>query len=216
MVNATNVNTGKQNTPNSSPHGHSILDYSIVGCFALIFLLVILLLDAYEYVTVPGVSSLRGGGRGGTVGSDVAAMSAREHGAAMEAMTASATKEDLDEAKREIAAAKAVIDKMHAEVETVVGKVEDHIKEEAAEAAKNGENPTAIVETPKEKMQEIVKKEEIVETIVEKELGIDKWCGTCIWKNNFTCDKRKSWLMERYGITEVEAKEACAEFCINK
>jgi hypothetical protein len=216
MVNATNVNTGKRNTPNPSPPGHSILDYSIVGCFALIFLLVIVLLDAYEYVTVPGVSSLRGAGRGGTVGPDVAAMSAREHGAAMEAMTASATKEDLDEAKREIAAAKEVIAKTRAEVETIVGKVEDHLKEEAAEASKKGENPTTVVETPEEKMKEIVKKEEIVEVVVEKELGIDNWCGTCVWKNTFSCDKRKSWLMERYGITEVEAKEACAEFCIKK
>jgi hypothetical protein len=212
MVNATN-NTGKRTTPNSSPPGHSILDYSIAGCFALIFLLVILLLDAYEYVTVPGVSSLRGGGRSGTVGPD---MSARENGAAMEAMTASATKEDLEEAKREIADAKAIIAKMHAEVETIVGKVEDQAKEEATEAAKDGENPAAVVETPEEKMKEIVKKEDIVETVLEKELGIDKWCGTCIWNNAFACDKRKSWLMEKYGITEVEAKEACAEFCIKK
>ena len=121
MVNATN-NTGKRTTPNSSPPGHSILDYSIVGCFALIFLLVILLLE--------------GGGRSGTVGPDV---SAREHGAAMEAMTASATKEDLKEAKREIADAKAKIAKMHVEVERIVGKVEDHVKEEAIKAAKNGD-----------------------------------------------------------------------------
>ena len=198
MMNATN-NTGKRTTPNSSPPGHSILDYSIVGCFALIFLLVILLLE--------------GGGRSGTVGHDG---SAREHGAAMEAMTASATKEDLKEAKREIADAKAKIAKMHVEVERIVGKVEDHVKEEAIKAAKNGENPSSVVKTPKEKMQEMVKKEEIVETVLEKELGIDKWCGTCIWNNAFACDHRKSWLMERYGITEVEAKESCAKFCIKK
>jgi hypothetical protein len=160
MVNATN-NTGKRTTPNSSPPGHSILDYSIAGCFALIFLLVILLLDAYEYVTVPGVSSLRGGRRSGMVRPD---MSGREHEAAMEAMTGSATKEDLEETKREIVDAKATIAKLHAKVETIVDKVEDKIKEEEIKAAKDDENPAAVVETPEEKMQEIVKKEEIIDT----------------------------------------------------
>jgi hypothetical protein len=83
-------------------------------------------------------------------------MSAREHGAAMEAMTGSATKEDLEETKREIAA-KAAIAKLHAKVETIVDKVEDKIKEEEIKASKD-------VENPEEKMQEIVKKEKILDT----------------------------------------------------
>ena len=91
-------------------------------------------------------------------------MSAREHGAAMEAMTGSATKEDLEETKREIVDAKATIAKLHAKVETIVDKVKDKIKEEEIKAAKDDENPAAVVETPEEKLQEIVKKEEIIDT----------------------------------------------------
>jgi hypothetical protein len=90
-------------------------------------------------------------------------MSAREHGAAMEAMTGSATKEDLEETKREISA-KAAIAKLHVKVETIVDKVEDKIKEEEIKAAKDGENPAVVVKNPEEKMQEIVKKEEILDT----------------------------------------------------
>ena len=152
MVNAANVNTEKRNTLNPSSSGYSCLDYSIVGCAAIILLLIIVLLDAYEYVSVPGASMLRGGGLGKVVGSDIV-VSAREQGAAMEAMTASATKEDLDEAKREIEEAKATLVKLRAEVEKTVEKVEVDLKQEkAAEAAKNGESP--IIETPEEKKKE--------------------------------------------------------------
>ncbi|KAL3822434.1 hypothetical protein ACHAXA_007441 [Cyclostephanos tholiformis] len=216
MVNAANINTGNRSAPNPSSFGHSFLDYSIVGCGALILLLVILLLDAYEYVTVPGASMLRGGGLGKTVGSDIV-MSARDQGAAMEAMDASATKEDLDKAKRDVDAAKATLAKVHAEIEEIVSKTEDNMKEEkTTKAEKNGENPTKVIETPEEIKKEEAKKEEIVEAIVEKELGIDKWCGTCIWNNYTTCDNRKNWLMSRYGISEAVAKEGVAEFCIKK
>jgi hypothetical protein len=187
-----------------------------VGCFVLIFLLVLLLLDAYEYVTVPGASSLRAGGRGRTIDSNVV-VSAREQGAIMEAMTASASKEDLEEAKRDIDAAKDILAKTRAEVEIVVGKVDDHLKEvKTAEAAKSDEKPVTVVETPKEAMQKEVKKEELVEAMVEKELGIDKWCGTCIWNNFAKCDRRKEWLMAKYKITEVVAKEGLKEFCFKK
>jgi hypothetical protein len=208
--------TRKQITLNPSPPGRSILDYSIVGCFVLIFLLVLLLLDAYEYVTVPGASSLRAGGRGRTIDSNVV-VSARDQGAIMEAMTASASKEDLEEAKRDIDAAKDILAKTRAEVEIVVGKVDDHLKEvKTAEAAKSDEKPVTVVETPKEAMQKEVKKEELVEAMVEKELGIDKWCGTCIWNNFAKCDRRKEWLMAKYKITEVVAKEGLKEFCFKK
>lgn len=216
MVNTSNDNTGKRNTPSPSSSGYSCLDYSIVGCAAIILLLIIVLLDAYEYVSVPGASVLRGsgGGLGKAIGSDVV-VSAREQGAAMEAMTASATKEDLEEAKREIDEAKATLAKLHAEVAKIVDKAEVELKEEkVVEAAKNGESP--IIKTPEEKKKEEVKKEEIVETIVDKELGIDKWCGTCIWNNFVSCDRRKDWLMITYKITEEVAKESCAQWCIKK
>jgi hypothetical protein len=76
-------------------------------------------------------------------------MSAREHGAAMEAMTGSATKEDLEETKREIADVKATIAKLYMKIETMVDKAEDKIKEEEIKAAKDDENPAAVVENPR-------------------------------------------------------------------
>ncbi|KAL3781289.1 hypothetical protein ACHAW5_003047 [Stephanodiscus triporus] len=111
-----------------SPPGRSILDYSIVGCFVLIFLLVFLLLDAYEYVTVPAPPSPARGRTGRTIDSNVVE-SARERGAIMEAMTASASKEDLEDAERDIDAAKAILAKTRAEVEIVVDKIDDNLKE---------------------------------------------------------------------------------------
>jgi len=45
------VNVGEQNKVNG---GRSILDYSLIVCFTLIILLAILVLDAFEYITVPG------------------------------------------------------------------------------------------------------------------------------------------------------------------
>ena len=45
------VNVGEQNKPNG---GRSILDYSLIVCFTLIILLAILVLDAFEYISVPG------------------------------------------------------------------------------------------------------------------------------------------------------------------
>ena len=47
------VNVGEQNKPHSSG-GRSILDYSLIVCFTLIILLAILVLDAFEYISVPG------------------------------------------------------------------------------------------------------------------------------------------------------------------
>ena len=46
------VNIGEQNKPSSG--GRSILDYSLIVCFTLIILLAILVLDAFEYISVPG------------------------------------------------------------------------------------------------------------------------------------------------------------------
>jgi hypothetical protein len=213
-----NVNTRKRKT----------LDYhSVVGCFTTLVFLLALLLTAYAYVTVPGgVSSsflLR-------AGSPLASVVSEEEIIFDEC-------EDIED----IDAAKATLAKKTAEVETAVRnkKVDDHyLKEEeeeksVVEAARRGDDEEhatkTIVETPPNnelsttttmmREGERMKKEEKkidVEALVEKELGINMWCGTCMWKDYCTCDKRKDWLMDRYKITEVVAKEASKKFCVNK
>lgn len=53
------VNTGIQHKGPSK--GRSLLDYSnLIACFTLILLTGILVLDAFEYITVPGVGGAKG------------------------------------------------------------------------------------------------------------------------------------------------------------
>lgn len=222
----TTVHGRQKNKPSSLPpsnrRGRSLLDYSIVGCFILILGLVVVLLDTYDYVNV-GSHYLRGGGAGvrdnDTSSSSSKQLNAREEGALMEAMTSSyATKqEDIDETNRDIDNAKSILAQKLTEVETIV----EHIMDD-----KNKAVAAEVIITPEEKkivdeIKEVViikqntdtldqeKEEElIVEAVVEKELGIDQWCGTCIWNDTFTCHHRLIWLMNKYTETEVVIKES--------
>lgn len=107
------------------------------------------------------------------------------------------TKQELAQLKLEVEQAKSVVHDKKQEVEEIVEKVELMEHELKPE--------TAPITAEEEKEKE----EAIVEKTVEHELGIDKWCGSCKWKDmGFNCDKRVSWLMERYHIEELEAKEA--------
>ena len=163
----------------------STLDYSIVACFTLILLLFILLLDAYEYVAVPGASHARNQLHQGL-----------EDLTGMEIMT----KQELAQLKLEVEKAKSVVHDKKQEVEEIVEKVE---------LMEHELKPETVPITVEEQKEEKEKEEAIVEKTVEHELGIDKWCGSCKWKNmGFSCDKRVSWLIERYHIEELEAKEA--------
>ncbi len=109
------------------------------------------------------------------------------------------TKKEEAQLEVEIEEAKTVVHDKIEEVKEIVEKVEEMEHELKPE--------TAPV-TEEEKEEEKEEEEAIVEKTVEHELGIDKWCGSCTWQTSgFTCDKRKTWLMERYHIDEVEAKE---------
>mmetsp|Transcript_31902 Transcript_31902/g.52030 ORF Transcript_31902/g.52030 Transcript_31902/m.52030 type:complete len:198 (-) Transcript_31902:55-648(-) len=188
----TEVNNGVQNKGHKP--GRSILDYSLIACFTLVILLALLVLDAFEYISVPG-----GKGANGNIHTGI------EAATGMSIMS----KDELLELQKQIEDAKVVLQEKHDEVEKIVNKVEEEIKVEETPA---GEPPK--VETAAEKKEEEVKKEEIVEAIVEKELGIDKFCGSCQYKAmNFNCAKRVSWMIESYGITEDLAKESVLNSC---
>mmetsp|Transcript_11852 Transcript_11852/g.19557 ORF Transcript_11852/g.19557 Transcript_11852/m.19557 type:complete len:195 (+) Transcript_11852:186-770(+) len=179
-MNIMNIQQGPNHTTT-----RSTLDYSIVACFTLILLLFILLLDAYEYVAVPGASHARNQLHQGL-----------EDLTGMEIMT----KQELAQLKLEVEQAKSVVHDKKQEVEEIVEKVE---------LMEHELKPETVPITVEEQKEEKEKEEAIVEKTVEHELGIDKWCGSCKWKNmGFSCDKRVSWLIERYHIEELEAKEA--------
>lgn len=187
-----NVNTGEQNKPSGG--GRSILDYSLVACFTLIVLLGILVLDAFEYITIPG-----GPRSARAVGGALATDSGVDAGTG-----APETNEELAEVQKQIEEAKKTLAAKQAEVAKLVDKVEDEIKKE--EPAK--------VETAEEKENEEQKKKDVVEAVVKKELSIDRFCGGCRYGGmNFTCAKRMQWMMTAYGLNEDQAKEALLSKC---
>mmetsp|Transcript_24164 Transcript_24164/g.52118 ORF Transcript_24164/g.52118 Transcript_24164/m.52118 type:complete len:195 (-) Transcript_24164:339-923(-) len=182
------VNVGEQNKPHAPP-GRSILDYSLVACFTLIVLLAILVLDAFEYITVPGASQARG---------KLSSMSA-----------AATTNEELAEVQKQIDEAKALLKEKHDEVDKLVTKVEAEIKKEETPVG-----ATVKIETPAEQKVAEEKKEQVIAAIVEKELGIESFCSNCQYgAMGFTCGKRVSWMMDSYGITEDMAKESALNKC---
>eukprot|EP00984_Skeletonema_dohrnii_P038155 scaffold41051_cov178-Skeletonema_dohrnii-CCMP3373.AAC.1 len=104
--NNTKMNIMNIQGPNTTGQ-RSTLDYSIVGCFTLILLLFILLLDAYEYVTVPGASHARNQLHQGL-----------EDLTGMEIMT----KQELAQLTLEVEQAKLVVHDKKEEVEEIVEK----------------------------------------------------------------------------------------------
>lgn len=191
------VNVGEQNKPHGAG-GRSILDYSLIACFTLIILLAILVLDAFEYITVPGAKKVSSG-----VSAGVKALTGNGE----------VTNDELLEVQKQIEEAKKVLAEKQAEVEKVVDKVEEELEEEKKEeAVAKGE--VVQVETPVEKLEKEVEKEKVVEAIVEKELNLDRWCGGCRYGSmNFTCAKRVDWLVSAYGMSQDQAKESTMNKC---
>ena len=148
--------------------------------------------DAFEYITVPGAKHAR---------TKISQLT-----------TGKVEDSELLEVQAQIEEAKKLLAEKQAEVEKIVNKVEDEIKEEKAEGA--GGETTVKEETPEEKKEEEELKEKIVEAVVEKELNLNKWCGGCQYgQMPFTCAKRVSWMMEAYGLNEDLAKEATMAKC---
>ena len=175
---------------NGAPGQRSSLDYSIVGCFTLILLLFILILDAYEYVTVPGASHARNKLHQGV-----------ETVTGMEIMS----KKEIAQLKKDLDEAKAVVRDKKEEVKTIVEKVEEMEHEMKPETAPK---------TEEEKADEKIREEAIIEKTVETELGLDKWCGNCKWQSMpFTCDARVVFLVKKSHVTELEAKESELNRC---
>lgn len=196
----------------STPPNRSLLDYSLVACFGLIILLLgILLFNPFDQTSVESSST-----PSSLIAWDneVNTNTVIDHQHEIDSAAAT-SKSEIDEVEKQIHDAKAILSEKQLEVEKIVDKVEDEI--EKTDSAKNNEVETTTTTTEEDKRHDEEVKEKVIEAVVEKELGLDKWCGQCKYANMpFTCATRVEWMMKRYKITEDEAKESTMEYCGGK
>lgn len=58
-----------------------------------------------------------------------------------------------------------------------------------------------------EEGMDVIKKErEYLKARYERVVGLDKWCGSCVWKGRTQCDARMSFLMATYATNEMKGK----------
>ena len=186
----------------------------------MVLLVGVLALDTYEYVSVPGADEARN-----TIHTGI------ENFSGMEIMT----KEERAALSAEIESAKALVAAKHKELENIMFKMENEEKKKEAEKAREAAitaakmsaevdnkksdeikvapDSTTVTKPEETRQQEDERNDHIIETILEKELGIDKFCGDCMWKNTFRCDHRVAWMVDRYKITMDVAKEAVLDEC---
>ena len=201
--------------PSATPEPRAlsnILDGSLIVCAVSALLALLLVLDAYEYVVVPGASTVNGRGKQGS--------------AATIEPTIDTVDPDASEAKKEIELALATLDFKRnefkqlsvEEVEAVAEKdgVDDTqlkhdqevIEREKSMETRNHEIDGTINENTIDETKIEIDKEDVIEEIVEKELGIDDWCPDCIWLriSEHTCEARLGWLTGIYKVEEDAGK----------
>jgi hypothetical protein len=187
--------------------GRSLLDYSLITCFGLILLLLgILLFDPFNQTSIVDSSN---GSR--STAWDVIIDHQQEIDNA-----AATTKSELAEVEKQIHDAKVILSEKQEEVEKIVDKVEDEIEDEKLTIDNgDGKNIGKTTTTEEDTQHEEEVKVKVIEAVVEKELGLDKWCATCKYRGMaFTCAERVEWMMNKYKITEDEAKESTMEYCV--
>jgi hypothetical protein len=197
-----------------SPPGRSLLDYSLVTCFSLILLLLgILIFDPFNETSIDSTSRSH---PSSLVAWDNAAAgdgsnTILDHQQEIDAAAVTSNSE-LIEVEKQIHDAKAILSEKQDEVEKIVDKVEDEIKDDTSGKVVDGNNNK--VETAEEKQHEEEIKEKVIEAVVEKELGLDNWCANCKFRGMpFTCANRVDWVMNKYKITYDVAKESTMEYC---
>ena len=108
----------------------------------------------------------------------------------------------MDSLQQEIEKAQRLIEQKRQELESLsTAQVETLAESE-------GVDDTALKEAnTSSNVQE--EKEEVIEEIVEKELGIDEFCPTCIWLETsvHTCEARLKWLKRHYKSEEDAGKK---------
>lgn len=216
-----------QSSLTSEPRSSKLIDGSLIICAIVTLFALLLVLDAYEYIVVPGASKVNGRQAPMTV-----PISTKSNVTTTvdvpDAKTADLQME-IKRAQQYIMQKRQELENMSVvQVETIAeedGIDDTNLKadEELLETQQDEDEATIAQVTieeqiaVKEKIQE--EKEEIIEEIVEKELGIDDWCPKCIWLgvSGYSCTDRLWWIKKYYKVKEDDAgKKALLKDGCNK
>ncbi|KAL7488361.1 hypothetical protein ACHAW6_013950 [Cyclotella cf. meneghiniana] len=100
-----------------------------------------------------------------------------------------------DSIDKEIDQAQLLIEEKHQELENISTAETEQIAEE------DGVDNTALKQASEASKSE--EKEELIDEIVEKELGIDEFCPECTWQQtSFSCQARLNFIQKRYHTDE--------------
>ena len=190
----------------------NLLDGSLIIVAIGTLLALLLVLDMYEYVVIPGASKVK-------LGSRAKAGSLVPITAPVSESTATYASDQVEsDIQQEIEKAKALIEQKRQELQNL------SVMEVEAVAEKEGVDDTQLkVDHESLQKQELKQttapetktiedkveqdKEEVIEEIVEKELGLDDWCPSCLWSNTrYSCDARVSFLKTKYHNEEESSK----------
>jgi len=218
-------------TRNAHANGGNVidraLDAGLVVCAISALIALLLFLDAYEYIVVPGASTTRSQKQvsipaapvttpvaapttsasiplpvSASVPASVPASAPAPASAPSAKAKANGIAQTKDSLQQEIEKAQRLIEQKRQELESLsTAQVETLAESE-------GVDDTALKEAnTSSNVQE--EKEEVIEEIVEKELGIDEFCPTCIWLETsvHTCEARLKWLKRHYKSEEDAGKK---------
>jgi hypothetical protein len=107
----------------------------------------------------------------------------------------------MDSLQQEIEKAQKLIEQKRLELEALsTTQVE-------AVAELEGVDDSALKDNSSTNIEE--EKEEVIEEIVEKELGIDEFCPECIWLETslYTCEARLKWIKRHYKTEDDAGKK---------
>lgn len=186
-----------------------ILDGSLIVCAIGTLLALLLVLDAYEYVAVPGIS--RTNEQAPVVSSILTSQDEEKTDMQIE----------LEKAQRYIEQKRAELEKLSIEeIEKVAESegVDDSQLKTDEEALELEEDSSLQSTLESETIEDTIlleekieaEKEEVIEEIVEKEAGLDDWCPECIWlgTSEYSCKDRLWWIQRFYKAKEDPGKIA--------
>ncbi|KAL3780570.1 hypothetical protein HJC23_004162 [Cyclotella cryptica] len=199
------------------------LDAGLIVCSISALLALLLFLDAYEYIVVPGGSKTKSQNQVSTPSAPVTApvsvptesvsipvpgvpsvpesVPASVHSPTSTTSHGSDITQTMDSLQQEIEKAQRLIEQKRLELESLSTTQVETLAES------EGVDDTALKANTSSNIEE--EKEEVIEEIVEKELGIDEFCPECIWLETsaHTCEARLRWIKRHYKTEEDAGKK---------
>lgn len=184
-----------------------LLDGSLILCAVGTLVALLLVLDAYEYIVLPGAS--RANDRSPTSAS---VLDVQDENTDMQL--------ELENAQRYIEQKRAELKNLSVEqIETVAerdGVDDSQLKADEERLELKGD---VALQSPKSEtvkgttmLEEKIEaeKEEIIEEILDKEIGLEEWCPECIWlgTSQISCEDRLKWIKRYYKAEDESGKIA--------